>query len=387
MSLNRTSVQVGLDSFFKSMTTTVDSFETMTKSAFTLSRKKLLPNAFIELRNIALAYFTTHAPHQKTWKGKRVVAIDGTVLNLPNSEVLENHFRIQKNQFEKNMVTSRASFAFDVRNELVIDAQISHGHSCEKELAVSHLDQLNPQTDILVFDRGYPALWLFGLLKNRGFKFCFRLSTAWKDAVNLINSDENDVDWISKRRSKKALGKLKEYKIATEINGLRMVKIPLSTGGVEILVTNLLSRDDFDLESLSELYNLRWGVEEAYKTFKNSTHIESFTGKTVHAIEQEFHAKTLLINLASMLRTQFVEIGNTEKKGLKYDQKANKNQVIAKTKDFLGHLFEHISLTKLLKQMKRMLLKSFDIIRPNRSFERQKRTKKTRYKSNNYKGT
>lgn len=72
-----------------------------------------------------------------------------------------------------------------------------------------------------------------------------------------------------------------------------------------------------------------------------------------------------------MLRTQFVEIGNTEKKGLKYDQKSNKNQVIAKTKDFFGSSFCVHSFKKLLTQMKRMLLKSFDINRSNRSFERK----------------
>ena len=81
------------------------------------------------------------------------------------------------------MVSARCSFAYDVVNELVLDAKIAPRRSCEKELAFNHIKHLNANSDILVFDRGYPCHWLIGLLMKEDFKFCFRLSTAWRKAT------------------------------------------------------------------------------------------------------------------------------------------------------------------------------------------------------------
>lgn len=223
MSFTKYSVQTELDRFFKSLTQSNESFETISKSAFTQSRKKLLPSAFIELYEEQLKYFEKNAPHKQSWKGYRLVAIDGSLLNLPNSVPIKEHFGFVHNQHEQ-MNRARCSFAYDICNELILDAQIFTHKSCEKELAVAHLSKLNPKTDLLIFDRGYPALWLMGLLQEKGFKFCFRLSTGWKDAVSLANSKENDINWTSKRRSKKDLGHLETYQLCGAYNSMCFAK-------------------------------------------------------------------------------------------------------------------------------------------------------------------
>jgi hypothetical protein len=285
------------------------------------------------------------------------------------------------------MNRARCSFAYDINNELVLDSIITKYKSCEKELAVAHLDRLNPESDVLVFDRGYPCLWLMGLLQEKRFKFCFRLSSSWKDAVNLTKSKENDINWTSKRRSKKDLGHLKTYNLSKELGGMRLVSIPLSSGETEILATNLLDRSIFSLEVLKELYNLRWGVEEAYKLFKKSIHIESFTGKSTKAIEQDFYAKVFMLNMASMIRTQYFEpLKTIPKKPQIHSKRANKTQVLAKTKDFLIELFYTRTLEKVLTQLKNMIDKCFEIVRPNRSFKRYDSSSKRRHKSLTSKG-
>lgn len=385
MSFTTSSVQVELDRFYKSYTQSPESFETISRSAFTQSRKKLLPSAFIQLADEQLAYFKTHAPHQKTWKGYRLVAIDGSTLNLPKGEEIKEHFGTAQNQHEE-MCMAKCSFAYDVCNELILDAKVSKYKSCEQELAVDHLSKLNSKTDLLIFDRGYPALWLFGLLQKRGFKFCFRLSTSWKDAVNLLNSNQTDIDWVSTRRSKKHSSKLKTYNLPMTIGGMRLVKVELSSGEIEILATNLVDREIFNRADLKELYHKRWGVEEGYKMFKKSIHIEHFTGKSVRSIEQEFYAKVFMLNMASMIRTQYIEPQKNHKKDTKHFQRVNKTQVLAKTKDFLIELFYSPSLVKILHQLKKMLGKCFDIIRPNRSFKRHDKSRRGIKKSMNYKG-
>ncbi|MBL6447344.1 hypothetical protein JMN32_13580 [Fulvivirga sp. 29W222] len=104
---------------------------------------------------------------------------------MPHTDEVKAGFGSVKNQHE-DVVSARCSFAYDVYNELILDASIAPRRSCEKESALNHLSRLNPSSDILVFDRGYPSQWLMGLLDKKGFKFCFRLSTAWKKIQVII---------------------------------------------------------------------------------------------------------------------------------------------------------------------------------------------------------
>ncbi|MCR6639994.1 MAG: transposase [Sporocytophaga sp.] len=313
--------------------------------------------------------------------------MDGSLLVLPYSEELSTSFGVMKNQKELKVVGAKCSMAYDVCNELILDASIGPRKSCEKELAVNHLNQLCPQTDILVFDRGYPALWLMGLLEKRGFKYCFRLSTAWKDAVSSVSGNETDIDWSGKRRSDKDLGKLREYNLPLEICGLRLVSIELSTGEKEVLATNLTDRSNFDIDTLKELYHLRWGVEESYKMLKQVAQVEYFTGKTVLAIKQDFYSRIFTLNMASMVATQGLYKHKQEKeKKNKYKVKPNKTQVLAKTKDFLVEIFYTVNPRKLLEQMIKLLEKCFEIIRPNRSFPRPNTATRRHHKHTNSKG-
>lgn len=383
---NRPSVQTELDRFFKAVSKEDPNFKTISKSAFTQSRKKLKHEAFIELNNKQLSYFKEKAPNQLNWKNKRVVAIDGSLLNLPQSDEIKEAFGFAKNQHEE-IISGRCSFAYDVCNKLVLSASIAPYKSCEKELAASHLSDLNPDTDILVFDRGYPAFWLLGLLVREGFQFCFRLSSSWKDAVGLADSDEDDRDWSIKRKSIIVPETLKNYNLPNEISDLRLVSVKLSSGKKEILATNLTDRTEFPVKTMKQLYHLRWGVEEEYKTFKKVLHIEHFTGKTVHSVRQDFYAKILMLNLSSIIGSQGVNIIKpVKKKKRKYQTKLNRTQLLAKTKDFLIDLFYSENIVIHLKQIVRILASRLDIIRPNRSFPRNHSKSRRRVKTLNYKG-
>lgn len=384
MGFTRPSVQTELDRFYKAISKSPTSFESVSKSAFTQSRKKLKAQAFIELSNDQLTYFKENAPYQKDWKGKRVVAIDGSLLNLPHTEDIEYEFGGVTNQHEK-IVSARCSFAYDVCNELVLDAEIAPRRSCEKDLAVSHFPSLNSSTDILVFDRGYPSQWLTGLLMKENFKFCFRLSTAWKNAFAQMEREKNDVDWTMNHNTHKCSDQMKRYNIPKQLKGLRLVSIDLSSGEKEILLTNLTDRQEYNIENLKDLYHLRWGVEEGYKTFKKTLHIEHFTGRSARSVKQDFYARVFMLNMASMIRSQGIDIQEKAFSN-KYAKQANKTQVLAKMKDFLTDLFYSSQMGKIIKQMLRILEKRMDIKRAGRSFPRPKTASRRRHKIMNSKG-
>lgn len=380
---NRAGVQTELDRFFKSIGDSSPT-KTITKSAFTQSRKKLSPLAFLELSKSHLEFFRQEAPFQKTWKGKRVVAIDGSLLNLPHSKELADEFGGTKNQYA-DIVGARCSFAYDVCNELVLDSAISRRSRCEKELAIGHLSHLNPKTDILVFDRGYAGLWLMALLEKQGFEFCFRLSTAWQDAVSMQQSGSDDIDWSFGKPSQQTFDKLGQYGLPHKVEGLRLVCIELSSGEKEILATNLTNREMYPIHTLKSLYHMRWGVEESYKSFKKVLQIEYFTGKSKIAIEQDFYAKVFMLNLSSMIRTQGLHHKTRElNTKRKQEYQLNKTQAIAKTKDYLANIFYCNQISALINKMLKILEGCFEMIRPDRTFPRTE--KRRRYKGLNARG-
>lgn len=367
LSFTRPSVQTELDRFYKALSKSPESFESISKSAFTQARRKLNPLAFKELSQSQLDYFDEHAPFKKDWKGKRVVAIDSTLLNLPHTDDVKQEFGVTKNQFEE-VVNGLGSFAYDVCNELILDAVIDRRDRGEKDIVLDHLKHLNAATDILVFDRGYPCHWLMALLEKKGFKFCFRLSSSWKQAHDYMDGYQ-DREWTLKKSPKEAWGKLRTFGLTDRIE-LRLINITLSSGEQEILTTNLTDKENYSLKGLEALYHLRWGVEESFKSFKKALHIEYFTGRTALAVKQDFYAKVFMLNMASMIRTQGVQDQKNSKSGRLY--RANKTQTLAKLKDFLVDLFNGKYLKKIIRQMLKILKKRLEVFRPGRSFARTK---------------
>jgi hypothetical protein len=379
LGFSRASVRTELDRFFKSLSRENSKITTFTKSAFTQARQKLKPDSFVELHRSLLDHFGKHAPSQKSWKGKRVVAIDGSFLILPNEKCLMDKFGTFSNQKKAVSTGARISLAYDVCNGLVLDALIGHTQTDdEKEMAKSHLSALNSKTDVLVFDRGYPSLWLIAYLKKEGFDFCFRLSTTWKTAYQTLESSEKkDIDFTLRKRPSQEYGKLKTYGLPSEVAGLRLTSVDLANGEKEVLLTSLADKEIYPMEALKELYHMRWGIEECYKRIKQIAQMEYFSGRTVHAVQQDFYARIILLNIAAMIGGQ-AEVPKRESKACKYAVQINRTQVITKVKDFLIDIF-------YLKEVKTSVLKIFkllenciDIIRPNRQFKRNKAYKEKR---------
>ena len=79
---------------------------------------------------------------------------------------------------------------------------------------------------------------------------------------------------------------------------VRLVRVPLKTGQIEILATSLLDASRWPAADFAALYQQRWRIEEAFRHLKCRLQLEQFGGETPEAIRQEFHASILLHNLA-----------------------------------------------------------------------------------------
>ena len=82
---------------------------------------------------------------------------------------------------------------------------------------------------------------------------------------------------------------------------LRLIRVELDTGEIEVLITSLTNERKFPHEIFMDLYHKRWPVEVDYLFMKERIKIGNFSGTSVLSVYQDFHAKVLAKNLTWIL--------------------------------------------------------------------------------------
>lgn len=154
---------------------------------------------------------------------------------------------------------------------------------------------------------------------------------------------------------------------------LRVIKLTLSDGTKETLVTNIFD-STLTPSMFKELYFLRWGIEGKYKELKCSIEIEEFSGKKPISIKQDFYASIYLSMLSSLIKKDVdanIERDQLEKV-VKYKYQANRNFILSKVFQYIIELLIHPRKRKtILNLIIEKAKKIRSHIRPNRSCERK----------------
>ncbi len=349
-----------------------------TAGALTQARAKLKPYAFIRLREIAVSTFYEKANYTK-WRGYRLVAVDGSVLNLPHSQSIIKEFGsedyINKKSGQKSL--ARCSLLYDVLNHVTIDSQISGYKTSEKTLLEGHLSNL-VDTDLILGDRGYAYSSIIHWLSERNVNFCFRFQDSKMKVVKqfaMSNEQEKEIDLELDGKTLKKLSLTKSPSVK-----VRLIKVYLDNGEVEVLGTSLLDKKKYNKNIFKDLYHKRWGVEEAFKILKCRINLEDFTGRTAHSVYQDFHAKTLMMTLCAVMSHPIEIMVRKEytaaKTNNKYDQQINRTDALSETKNNIFWLFIENRRQDLIDAMDKVILASRTIIRPKRKIDRIKTVRK-----------
>lgn len=347
--------------------------EACSKQAFSKARQNIKYEAFRELVGYSVDLFYDEAEYTK-FHDYRVLAVDGSKLNLPDSSELRSEFGFQLTS-GASQVQGTASLLYDVCNNLILDAHLDKYKSNERVLAEKHLQWLSEHThdnELIIFDRGYPSAELINSVDTRGFKYIMRCSTEFIKCIKYTGKDT----LVSHKFRNKAVGHPIEF---------RVVEVQIGDT-VEYLITNL-ANCEFDAEQLKELYHMRWGIETKYDDLKNKLSIESFSGLTKTAVLQDFYASLFLSNFAAYLmydNKEDIKKANMSEQR-KYEYKQNVNQTIACLKDFVIDTMAYGSIFKIRKMLKiviKELGKAIVPIRKNRFFERIRKHKSNKFPTN-----
>ncbi len=301
---------------------------TVTAGAFTQARAELSHTAFIELNQKAVAETYYRERDYKTWRGFRVLSVDGSKIILPNEKEIRKYFgsvRIanQDQNVSGEYPVALASVLYDVLNRIALDAVLSHAKAYEVNLAGEHLDFVE-ENDLLLFDRNYPSYLFPAALTQQNTDFLGRCSrSSFREARAMFEpgAEESRVAILRPHHTKKkeieALGLPAEIKV-------RFVRVVPDNGEIEVPVTSLTDETEYSVNDFKEMYHLRRGTETFYGTVKGRLNLENFTGKTVEAVRQDFYSTIFASGLESVLTEDAQESLAAKSSDNKYPQTVNK---------------------------------------------------------------
>ncbi|KQT16149.1 hypothetical protein ASG31_14375 [Chryseobacterium sp. Leaf404] len=218
----------------------------------------------------------------------------------------------------------------------MLDGKLSPLSIGEPSSALKHLECARHQ-DLIIYDRGYPSFQLIFEHYSRNIDFVIRAKNDFnKEIIDFYeNGSRTKIVKIYPGKNTKISDKQYGYKTSQTV---RLLRVELSNGEAEILITSLLDVKKYPSQIFKHLYFQRWSVETFYDEFKNKVKAEHFSGYSKNSILQDFYVALFVSNIQSLIVGEINEELKV-KRNTKYVYKVNNNLSYGLLKDRIVSLF------------------------------------------------
>jgi hypothetical protein len=299
---HKLSLQNALNKLFSSIGRV---FGVPSASAFCQARQKLKPELFQYLNEIVCQDFYSLYEEEgpvKRWRGHRLLACDGTYLNLPDNEETRREFFLQRNQFEKaEAVQALACVLYDLLNCLAISATLTT-RTAEQKPLLEQLWEKSEAGDLLILDRRYADYKVLATAVATGREVVVRLPrNGFKEARPLFKKRKGLQEKVVELKSPVSARRyVREQKLPERLR-VRFIRVELECGEVEVLATTLVDTERYSNSEFKWLYGKRWCEESFFERVKNIFEVERFSGTSPLAIRQDYYGVLFLATLESVL--------------------------------------------------------------------------------------
>ena len=372
-----------LDLFFQILKNNMLDSSAPTRSAFTQARRKIRHGAFIALNSILVKCFYDLKIY-KTWNDLRLIGVDGSQFQMPASEACGIYFgKNRKDGDQRSYVMSRGISFYDVLNGFILKSEIAPYSASERELAEKYIPHFETN-DLFILDRGFMSFTIFRKTIEQNSKFCMRipLTSIWAKEFVKSGKKENSIKYKANKKHKKLC---EDLGLPITPIDLRLIRVELDNGDVEVLATNLYDSAAYPCEVFKKLYQLRWPIEEKYKDVKSKVQVQNWTGMSVETCKQDFYAKILTLNITALIIFQAQNEVKENAEHKKYDYKTCISEAVRKMRFRIIGLFTSNNSEKIILYLYDQFVKLTSVIRPERSFNRIKSKRRVKH-SIRYKG-
>lgn len=360
------SIQNELSRFFQVLDEAPVSLVNISTAAFCKARMKFSYSAFKAL-NRSLTETFYQSSSVRLWNGFRLLAVDASVTQLPNSPALLAHYG--KARSHSLQPAARMSQLYDVLNKLTVDLEVDSHATGERNMALKHLDSAR-EKDLLLYDRGYPAVWFFKYHQLNNVDFCARATLDSSNIVTAFVLSGKSSEIAEFPCIEKSLRRCRKDGLSTNPIKLRLIRVNLPSGTTEVLLTSLLDEDTYPHSLFADLYHQRWSIEEDYKVMKSRLTIENFSGFSVEAVLQDIHAKTLTKNLAAVAIVEADRLSSQVERKRKHHYKLNISHALNQLKDNIVRFLMGTAVKGLSELLIAKISRVANAYRPERKFNR-----------------
>lgn len=308
-----------------------------TSSAFIQQRAKILPEAF----ECLFQHFTMKADENKLYHGLRLLAVDGSDLQIAaNPHDPDSYFPGTNEQKAYNLLHINA--LYDLLQHTYTDAVIQKRRNTDESGALNAMvDRSGIEKALLLADRNYESYNNLAHIQEKGWSFLIRIKDCTAGIVSgliLPDKDEYDIPFhihLTRKQTNSVKLLLKDknhYKyIASSCRfdylpltsrkhdptlfydlSFRIVRFPISDTMCETIITNL-NAEQYPLHEIKRLYAMRWGIETSFRDLKHTLGLLHLHAKKVEFILQEIFAKLTMYNFCELI-TQSIVIQQGQKK-------------------------------------------------------------------------
>jgi len=270
---------------------------------------------------------------------------------------------------------------YDVLNEMIVLGNLNPINDSENKIAYEWLDVLKQQMSyipclLMLYDAKFPGFRMIYEHLQRGIDFVVRCSPEFNIQVKRFVASAKQQQIIDLFPTTQVVKELRKLGYGVSIDTrlkVRLVRIELPSGEIEVLITSLLDKKKYPHADFQPLYEHRWGSETAYDTLKNKLQIEVLSGHSPQAVLQDFYAALMMTNLQSLVEQECkpeIEIINARRKD---EYAVNQNVAIGCMKNRVLKLFLCEEPEEILDRLRFLFVKHLEPVRPDRSFPRVKR--------------
>ena len=354
-----------MDQFFETLSDDAVALRTVSEAAFCRARQKLKPAALAILNDVLMDAAKAQIAERR-WRDFRVLAVDGSTARLPSTPAIAEYFGGPRGS---GVPLARFSRLYDVLNDRVIQADMEPYRTGERELAAHYLLDAEPD-DLFLYDRGYPAFWLFAFHHAEQRHYCARVRHDFHAEVTAFVADGVKQRTVLLTSNATSARQCHDYHLPTDPLRVRLIRVELSNGEVEVLATSLLDTKLYPQRAFAKLYALRWGIEENYKREKQRLEIENFSGRTPRVLLQDFHAKIFAQNLTAIIATLAQWLADARYRHRQHTYRINFANALSKMKNNLVRIFMHTSPMELCWRLILRMADAVEAVRPGRSYPR-----------------
>lgn len=280
--------------------------------AYCQARKRLPEEFFSDVARKTGQTLDNHAQQRWLWKGRRVLAYDGSTVSMPDTpENQQAYPQPPQQQPGLGFPLARMAAFFSLSCGAVLDLAIcsnyGKGHS-ELGMLRQLWDLLRPG-DIMLADRYMCAWHEIYLLKQRGIDSVTRLHHCRRIDFRCgkrLGKGDHVVEWRRPGRIRSI--DWQTLKSLPERITIRETRVRIQQPGFRcqsmIVVSTLLDAEAVAASDLAELYRARWNAELDLRSLKQTMQMDILRCKTPELVRKEIWTHILAYNLIRAIMAQ-----------------------------------------------------------------------------------